>query len=62
MSTSDKADHPAGDGQPASDEPQRSGEGAQTALQALIRKRKLADNPQDPPEPQAQSPQPPAQS
>jgi hypothetical protein len=48
-----------GDAPASQDEPQGSGEGAQTALQALIRKRKLVEHPQvgepEPPGPPAQS-------
>lgn len=48
---------PDGNGRPPREEPQRSGEGAQTALQALIRKRKEGENAQAP---EAEPPQPPA--
>jgi hypothetical protein len=52
--TSGTPKRPEGDGKSLLDEPQRSGEGAQTALQALIRKRKFAEHPADPePEPPA---------
>jgi hypothetical protein len=37
-----------GEGHTAQEAGQRSGEGAQTALEALIRKRRMAENPQGP--------------
>ena len=48
MSSNDPGKHPPASHPPAREKAPRSGEGADTALQAMIRKRKLAEKPDTP--------------